>query len=135
MRRFKLRSARGVSFEYPVEWTVDKPTDPRIKTGAKVLETSGREMAEVNFNTVFDFQPCPPIPYQLLDSTTVTLPGTDTSAAPTTIKTELLDIRAQSSYWPDKKPVRPPSAFSRISTDRKRMENPAHKRDTDRRCG
>lgn len=96
----------GVSFEYPAEWTVQKPTDPRIKTGAKVLDASGREMAEVNFNTSFDFQPCPPMPYQLLDSTPVTIPGMDTSAAPTTIKTELFDIGAQSSYWPDKKPIR-----------------------------
>lgn len=96
----------GVSFEYPAEWTVQKPTDPRIKTGAKVLDASGREMASVNFNTAFDFQPCPPMPYQLLDSTRVTIPGMDTTAAPTTIKTELLDIGAQSSYWPDKKPIR-----------------------------
>jgi hypothetical protein len=96
----------GVSFKYPAEWTVQKPTDPRIKTGAKVLDGSGQEMAEVNFSTSFDFQPCPPMPYQLLDSTPVTIPGMDTSAAPTTIKTELFDIGAQSSYWPDKKPIR-----------------------------
>lgn len=97
----------GISFQYPAEWSVSKPTDPRFKTGAEVLNGSGVEVASVNFNTSFDFAPCTAMkPYQLIDSTPVTIPGMDTSAAPTTVKTELVDIGAQSAYWPDKKPLR-----------------------------
>lgn len=97
----------GISFRYPAEWTVSKPTDPRIKTGATVLDQTGSEIARVNFNTAFDFAPCASLrPYQLLDSTIVNIPGMDISSAPTTVKTELVDVGAQSSFYSDGKPIR-----------------------------
>jgi hypothetical protein len=97
----------GISFQYPAGWSVTTPTDPRIKTGAKVVGPSGEQIASANFNTAFDFQPCAvQKPYQLLDSTPVNIPGMDTSAAQTTIKTELVDVGVESMYYSDKKPLR-----------------------------
>lgn len=97
----------GISFQYPAEWNVTTPTDPRIKTGAEVTGPAGTQIATANFNTSFGFQPCAVLkPYQLLDSTPVSIPGMDTSAAPTTIKTELVDVGSESTYYEDKKPKR-----------------------------
>lgn len=98
----------GVSFKYPGNWTVTTPTDPRDLTGAKVFNQKGRQIAQVNFGTAFDFQPCArPKPYKLLDSTQIgVIPGMDTSTAPTTIKAETVDVGPESAYYPDKQPIR-----------------------------
>ncbi len=97
----------GLSFSYPSAWSVTKPSDPRIKTGAEVRDSSGRSIAVLNFDTPLDFQPCATLkPYQLLDSTPANIPGMDTSAAPTTIKTEIVNVGSDASYYPDGKPLR-----------------------------
>jgi pimeloyl-ACP methyl ester carboxylesterase len=96
----------GISFQYPAEWKVTIPTDPRIKTGAEVFGPDGTRIAWANFNTVFDAMCAKMRPYQLLDSSPVSIPGMDTSKAPTTIKTELVDVGSESPYYDDKKPQR-----------------------------
>ncbi|MEV7663520.1 hypothetical protein [Paenarthrobacter sp. NPDC089316] len=97
----------AISFSHPAKWSVTKPSDPQIKTGVRIQDSAGKEVAALNFNTVFDFQPCAvPKPYQLLDSMPVNIPGMDTSAAPTTIKTEVVNVGSDSTYYPDRKPLR-----------------------------
>jgi pimeloyl-ACP methyl ester carboxylesterase len=96
----------GISFQHPAEWSVTVPTDPRIKTGAEVFGPDGTRIAWANFNTVFDAMCAKMRPYQLLDSSPISIPSMDTSEAPTTIKTELVDVGSESPYFDDKKPQR-----------------------------
>lgn len=96
----------GISFQYPADWKVTVPTDPQIKTGAEVFSPDGTRIAWANFNTQRGFHCGAMTPYQLLDSTPAPIPGMDTSKAPTTIKTELVDTGSASVYWEDKKPQR-----------------------------
>ncbi|MFJ6454014.1 hypothetical protein [Paenarthrobacter sp. NPDC091669] len=98
----------GISFKYPANWVVTKPTDPRDQTGAKIFNQKGAEIAQVNFGTAFDFQPCArKKPYKLIDTTqTGPIPGMDTSTAPTSIKVETVDVGSESAYYPDKQPIR-----------------------------
>ncbi len=97
----------GISFKYPATWSVTKPSDPRIKTGAEIYDEEGNKLASANFNTQFDFQPCAALkPYQLIESINTNIPGMDTSKAPTTIKTETVDVGPERTYYSDRKPIR-----------------------------
>jgi hypothetical protein len=102
----------GIQFEYPAEWSVSEPATTLATEGPIVLNQKGQLIATAVLGNALDhFQACLPeamVPYELLSSDPVNIPNMDTSAAPTTIKTELTDIGPTAAQYQtmDKKPVR-----------------------------
>ena len=97
----------GISFEYPAEWSASEPTKSLGTEGPDVFDANGKVMATAVFGNAFDMSPCPAEnPYQMLESTPLRIPGMDTSQAPTTIRTEVVDYSSGYAVFPDRKPVR-----------------------------
>lgn len=96
----------GIRFDYPAEWSTTEPT-PVLNTEGPVVFENGRRLATAVLGNTFDLSPCPAEnPYQLLESTPVDIPGMDTSQAPTTIKTEVVDYSSGPAASLDGKSVR-----------------------------
>jgi hypothetical protein len=82
----------GISFQYPSEWTASEPVQTLGTEGASVGDSTGRPFAYAVFGNSFHMSPCPPVnPYELLDSTLVTIPGMATTQAQTSVKTEVVN--------------------------------------------
>ena len=102
----------GIQFRYPAEWTSSKPAATGGTEGPTVANAKGLPIASaVLGNTLDHFQACLPeamVPYELLSSDPVVIPGMDTTSALTTIKTELVNIGPAAAQYQtmDKKPVR-----------------------------
>lgn len=102
----------GIQFRYPAEWTSSEPAGSSGTEGPTVANGKGQPIATaVLGNTLDHFQACLPegmVPYELLSSDPVVIPGMDTTSAPTTIKTELVNIGPTAAQYQtmDKKPVR-----------------------------